>query len=354
MSDATESRVEQLLETPDLAGALESDRFKRFLDHIPVAIAVSEIGPGERIVYVNLEFERITGQAAGDVEHQPWTFLEGVAAPPDDTRSLGEAVSAEQDYLGVFTVQRGGSPAEVDVWSNVILNDEHEPVFRLIALADARHCGEVAAMERQVAEKDTILRELQHRVRNNLQMITALVRLEARNVRDSAGEVFDRIAGRVEALGLLYSSMEARGDSETIDLGVYLSQIAASVMGAHATAAVSLDLKVDPAVVSVNIAMPTGLAVNELLTNALKHAFVDREGGTIRLECALDGNVCRVVVADDGVGLPHGVSWPQAGKMSAMIVHALRENAGADVDVASRPGEGLAVTILFPLGAPDA
>jgi two-component sensor histidine kinase len=225
-------------------------------------------------------------------------------------------------------------------------------VFRLIALARAHRCGgEFAAMERRVAEKDTMLRELQHRVRNNLQMITALVRLEARNIRESAGERFERIAGRVEALGLLYNSMETRGDSESIDLGAYVSQIAASVMGAHASEGVHLDLQIDATPVSVNIAMPTGLAVNELITNALKHAFVGREGGVIRLECAAKGDSCRVVVADDGAGLPPGTHWPQAGKISAMIVHALRENAGAEVEIDSRPGEGVTVAITFPRSA---
>jgi two-component sensor histidine kinase len=209
-------------------------------------------------------------------------------------------------------------------------------------------------MERRVAEKDVMLRELQHRVRNNLQMITALVRLEARNIRESAGERFERIAGRVEALGLLYNSMEARGDGETIDLGVYVSQIAASVMSAHASEGVHLDLQIDVTPVSVNVAMPTGLAVNELITNALKHAFVGRQGGVIRLGCAADGGRCRVVVADDGAGLPEGTQWPQPGKISAMIVHALRENAKAEVEIESRLGEGVTVTITFPRSPTEA
>ena len=73
----------------------------------------------------------------------------------------------------------------------------------------------------------------------------------------------------------------AQGDE--IDLGVYLSQIASAVMRSHAVEGIRLDLKVDTYPVSVNVAMPTGLVVNELLTNALKHAFAGRDGGTITL-----------------------------------------------------------------------
>jgi PAS domain S-box-containing protein len=343
----TESQVDRLLETPDLADALESDHFKRFLDHVPVAIAVAELRPVECIVYVNLEFERLTGWKSGQAEGRPWSDLNGQAAAPADDRRLGHAVSHEQDYLGVFALRPESGPVEVDVWSNVIRGDDGEAVFRLIALAEVDRSAEPPDMERRLAEKDVLLRELQHRVRNNLQMITALVRLEARNVRETAGARFERLAGRIEALSLLYDRMEQAQGEQTVDLGAYLSQIAASLMGAHAVEGVHLDLAIDSLPASANIAMPLGLAVNELMTNALKHAFPGREAGTIALECRAEGDGGVVRVSDDGVGLPPGVSWPQPGKMGAMIVHALEQNAGAKIEVASEPGHGVSVTIRF-------
>src|SRR6185503_4214177 len=188
----------------------------------------------------------------------------------------------------------------------------------------------------------------QHRVKNNLQMITALIRLEARNAMgrlDSAP--FDRLAGRIESLQLLYKSLAEDSQNQEVDLGTYVSQIAASVMGTHAVEGIRLDLKVDAYPVSVNVAMPTGLVVNELLTNSLKHAFKGRDGGTITVHCITDEIGCRVVVADDGVGLPEGVQWPKRGKLGALIVRSLRENAKADLKVESTPGEGMRVTIVF-------
>src|SRR5581483_337036 len=108
-----------------------------------------------------------------------------------------------------------------------------------------------------------------------------------------------------------------------------------------------LDLKVDAYPVSVNVAMPTGLVVNELLTNALKHAFSGREGGTITLHSLSDGNGCQIVVADDGNGLPEGTEWPRRGKLSSLIVQSLRENAKAGLEVESKPGSGMKVKITF-------
>src|SRR5687767_13046937 len=343
-------QVEDLLDTPDLAHALESDRFKQFLDHVPVAIAVSELRAPECVVYANLEFERLSGMGSAEIVGQGWDSLPGRGHAEDDVRSLGEAVAGEQEYVGVFQIESAGGARTVDAWSNLIEDDDGTPRFRLVALAEAGQRSEAhrEELERLIEEKDTLLRELQHRVKNNLQMITALIRLEARNLPDDAtGSRFDRLAGRIEALALLYRSLSDDIEAESIDLGVYLSEIASAVMRAHAPEGIRLDLKVDTWPVSVNVAMPTGLVVNELLTNALKHAFVGRDGGTITLHSLVEAGGCRVVVADDGVGLAADDAWPRPGKLGTMIVQSLRQNAKAKLDVRSTPGVGMRVTIFF-------
>ena len=127
--------------------------------------------------------------------------------------------------------------------------------------------------------------------------------------------------------------------------------MASAVLHAHGVEGIRLELKVDSYPVSVNVAMPTGLMVNELLTNAVKHAFIGRDGGTITLESLSDGNGCRIMVADNGNGLPEGVEWPRKGKLSALIVQSLRENAKARINVESKLGQGMRVTIAFTRAA---
>ena len=351
--------VEQLLATPGLADALESDRFKQFLDHVPVAIAVSEVGPSEAITYCNLEFELLTGQPSAKIHGNAWKVLPGVAATHGDDTLLGEAVQSDEEYIGTFTIDRDGNRVDVDAWSNTIESDEGVPMFRLVALASIGQRGQSAAEQyhQLLRDKDVLLRELQHRVKNNLQMITALIRMEARNVPDDeTGERFDRLAGRIQALALLYDLLAVENADDGIDLGVYLSQVASSVMQAHAQEGIRLDLKVDTWPVSINVAMPTGLVVNELMTNALKHAFVGRDGGTITVSSLVSDTGCRVVIADDGVGLPEGKTWPESGKLGAVIAQSLRQNAKAELEVHSAPNEGVRITILFAREAaePDA
>ena len=347
-SEAPPIDLGQLLENPALADALETEQFQQFLDHVPVAIAVSKLKPTERIVYANNAFERLTEEGCRELVGGHWDRLPESRAILDSSRTLSQVLMEERDYVGAFTL--GDAALTVDAWSNLIEDEDGSPLFRLVALVEvsSRHGSVLDELLDQVQEKDTQLRELQHRVKNNLQMITALIRVEAKGVPDrTLGEGFDRLAGRVEALGLLYRALGDGAREDAVDLGVYLSEIASAVMRAHAVEGIHLDMQIDTWPVSIDVAMPAGLVVNELMTNALKHAFVGRDGGTIRLQCTNLSSGCRVVVADDGVGLPPGVSWPRPGKLSALIVRSLQQNANAHIEIQSSPGEGAKATIVF-------
>jgi PAS domain S-box-containing protein len=348
-------RIETLMTTPDLADALDSQQFRRFLDQVPIALIVSEIREGEHIVYANPEFEHLSGQPAAELVGSDWEILRGQLEGPDPQRTLGHAITGSSDFLGTFLIERSNrTPAIVDAYSNLIENDDGTPCYRLAALVDVGEHEQVQRdqLAEKIREKDTLLQEIQHRVKNNLQLITALIRIDARNVRGRlATAAFDRLAGRIEAIQLIYQLLSEHGGVNEVDLGIYLSEVASSVMRAHAVEGIRLDLKVDAYPVSVNVALPTGLVVNELLTNALKHAFVGRDGGTITLHSLSDGNGCRITIADNGVGLPPGVAWPKQGKLGALIVQSLRENARAQLEVQSTPGEGLRVIIVFTRSA---
>ncbi len=342
---------------PELATALESEQFKKFLDQVPIAIAVSDITSVESVVYANPEFEKLCGLSAARLAKESWASLSGSSLNELNDRHLVAAIVEETDFVGTFRLERSedgkpvadGKSVVVDAYSNVIEDDNGKLCFRLVALVDVSAHGEAdkLSMEERIREKDTLLRELQHRVKNNLQMITALIRLETRNAVEPDQKRFERLAGRVDALAILYAALSADEQKDEIDLGVYLSQIASAVMTSHAVEGIRLDMTLDTYPVSINVAMPTGLVVNELLTNSLKHAFKGREGGTITLHSIVNGEGCQVTVADDGIGLPEGETWPKRGKLGALIALSLTENAKAEFDVSSSADRGTKVTIVF-------
>src|SRR5689334_3918662 len=184
----------------------------------------------ERIVYANPEFEKVSGQGSAELEGQPWRVLNGEAEGAHEGRKLGAAVAESGDFIGTFRIDRAGDTAVVvDAYSNIIEDDDGTPAFRLAALVDvtAHERAQREELDQQLREKDTLLREIQHRVKNNLQMITALIRLEARNTSgEQATTRFDRLAGRIESVQLLYQSLsedvgrggEVRSEEHTSEL----------------------------------------------------------------------------------------------------------------------------------------
>ena len=130
-------QVADLLATPGLAGALESERFRHFLDQIPVAIAVAEIRQGERIIYVNPDFEKLSGLAAAEVDHKPWSVLDNRLEIEQADRHLGSAIAEGTDYVGVYRMEgKTGKPAIVDAYSNLIEDDDGTAIYRLAALVN--------------------------------------------------------------------------------------------------------------------------------------------------------------------------------------------------------------------------
>lgn len=349
----TPEQVGELLSSPEMVKAVESDEFRRFLDHVPIAIVISwSITDRERVVYANFAFEGLTGRSAAEIEGKSWSILDNFTHEDDPAITLGNALSTGEDFLGTFRGERpDGTPVLAQAYAGLIEGQDGTDSYRIAALVDVanRERSQRDEFEKQIREKDLLLKELQHRVKNNLQLITALIRLEARAAQRGDSVDLHRLAGRVDTLSLLYQALATDHWGPEVDLGPYLSEIASASVRAHATAGIALDLKVTYCPVSVNVAMPVGLLINELLMNTFKYAFEGRAKGTISLECLCEyAGRYRIIFADDGVGFPSGTTWPNAGKLGALILQTLRENTRQlNFQLESEPGEGSRITIEF-------
>ena len=354
-------QVDQLLGSSKLALALESDRYKHLLDHAPVAVAVSRGSGGEQhVVYINKAFENLMSMAAANVEGLSWTCLDGFLSEDSPAQTLGEAIRDGEDFIGVF---RPAGPVDrlviVQAYASVIESDDGVENFRIAALVDVggRERAQIEQFESQIRDRDMLMRELQHRVKNNLQLITALIRLEARSAAEGETVALARLASRIDALTVLYRTLSAENAPPEIDLGQYLSNVATSVMEVNAIPGVAIDIEAGYCPLSINIAMPAGLLINEMLTNALKYAFVGRNAGQLKLICKQDGGRVTVVVSDDGVGLGENLEWPSPRKLGALILQTLKENAGNVVFRAeSIRGQGTWFTLTLdaaPVAVPN-
>lgn len=183
-----------------------------------------------------------------------------------------------------------------------------EPIEASELLASVRALLRIRAVEaelRQALETNQmLLREVQHRTMNNLQLATSFLDLEARRVTDpSARERFKAATQRIRALATLHSHLYRRGKIGEVDFGAYLTSLLEDIGAANSGSKVRFELDVAPQILSADRALNLGLVVNELVTNALKYAFAGRATGTVTvaLKPAADGRVA-LSIADDGIG----------------------------------------------------
>jgi two-component sensor histidine kinase len=211
-----------------------------------------------------------------------------------------------------------------------------------------RRRAEVALLA-SLHEKEALLKEVHHRVKNNLQVITSLLRLEtSRAAEPSTKLVLRDMQGRIRSMALLHETLYRSGNFARVDLAGYLRQLATQLFRVQNTEPSRIHLTIDlaPAPVDIDQAIPCGLVVNELLTNSLKYAFADGRAGEVRLglERNEDGEI-RLTVIDTGAGLPHDFEARRHRSLGLQLVSDLVRQLAGTLEIG--PGPGASFTAVF-------
>ena len=209
--------------------------------------------------------------------------------------------------------------------------------FRLLAKAAATNIE----LERRVQEKDLMLSEIHHRVKNSLQVVSSLLRLEAGRIHDAA--VLDMLQitqNRIRSMALIHQTLYQSKDFARVDFHAFLQSFIPTLIQSYSIhpEEISLDFHVAEIHLPIDAAIPCGLIVNELISNALKHAFPDRRRGKICVEFAeKQGNCAILSVKDDGVGVPADFSFEESDTLGIQLVYMLAGQLGGSVTVERAP-----------------
>ena len=341
---------------------------------VPLAMVLTDPRQDDNpITYVNQAFERITLYSRRFAVGRNCRFLQGEDTTEGTVEEIRQGLKGESDInVDLVNYKADGTP----FMNRLMISPIHSETGELIAFlgvqrelpndSKGRIIDSRAATNRPV--QDVMLAEVQHRVKNHLTMIVSMIRLQAE--KRVTKKSFKALSHRIESLALLYDELSGNSledqAAETVPAGAYLSRVCSTLNALDGRGSVRVNVDCDEIDLPVDLTARLGLLATELITNALEHAFKGRDEGAIRIRFhrRSDGG-WRLVVEDDGVGLPEGSSWPWATQahnaateedvtqeiaegerpgLGGMIITSLAKSVGADLDVQSGRG-GTTVSI---------
>ncbi|MCJ2034614.1 PAS domain-containing protein [Methylobacterium sp. J-068] len=321
------------------------------------------------IVWANDAFLALTGYSWREIEGRNCRMLQGPDTDPRAVSRLREAVSAGRPIeIELINYRKDGT----SFWNGMTVAPVHDAAGRIVhfysAQADmtGKHHHEVAMkdandeLERRVGEqtahlraaleqKTALLHEVDHRVKNNLQVISSLMLLKARRTpRGEARDALQGMAERIGALSTVHRMLYSTGDVTRFDLREFAEDFVSELVAGIDSDRTAVSAEIDSIAVSAAMAAPLALMLHELATNAVRHAFPDSRPGRITITAQRSDSGLRMLIEDDGVGMAGGIPNP-AGFGRSLVEMVVRQLHG--VIAWSDVSPGTRVEITVPLDA---
>ncbi|HEX6895021.1 MAG TPA: histidine kinase dimerization/phosphoacceptor domain -containing protein [Bryobacteraceae bacterium] len=322
-----------------------NDPLARILDLADDAII--SVDQSQRIILFNQGAEKIFGYTPEEIRGKPLDILLPAALADTHKRHIEEfgASTVVARRMGERREIRGRRksgiefPAEASISK---VNAGGRMMFTVILRDVTERMLNEERIRASLREKEALLKEIHHRVKNNLQVISSLLGLQSRAVVDpETRKMFQESQDRIHSMALLHESLYQSHNLAEINFPDYIRQLAAHLFHSYGVAAerIHLQTELDDLSLHLDAAVPCGLIINELISNSLKYAFPDGRQGKIRIELrGLSDHTTRLVVADNGVGLRADVDWVNTRSLGLRLVRSLAQQLGAELEVNTAAG----------------
>ncbi len=315
--------------------------------------AVISVDNEERILLFNQSAERIFGYTPMELVGRSLDIL--LPSRPvalhrqhvEEAASLGTLHLRKDNRIEIRARHKDGAEFTVEA-SISIVGVNGGRMFTVILRDVTQRLADNDKLHHVLREQEGLLREIHHRVKNNLQVVSSLLGLQFRDAADDGiRKMFQESQNRIHSMALLHEILYQSNAFSRVNLPDYIRQIATHLFSSYGIGGDRIRLLTNLETVSLNVdaAVPCGLIVNELISNSLKYAFPDGRRGEVRVELlARRDGMAQLVVADNGVGLHADCDWATAQSLGWRLVRSLAEQLGAEVEVKSAAGTEIQLT----------
>lgn len=313
-------------------------RFKGIVEGAGDAIYITDMAG--RILEANAEAEKQTGYSRDELLTMSARHLDTLFSTPLAVEGvLHDLSTCNKASFETVHQRKDGTEFPVDL-RVVRLEFGEETVLIGIARDITERKLYDHKMESALREKEILLREIHHRVKNNLQIISSLLSLQEQHVDNlAASDVLAESRGRIVAMAMIHEQLYISNDFSEIEIGSFLHRFLASIRSTYrSNSNIQIRIEACSATLMLDQAIPFSLILNELVTNAYKHAFPGGRSGSIEIITRLVDGDLACTVKDDGVGLPEGFSLPETTTLGLKIVYLLVNQLRGEITVRSSGG----------------
>ncbi len=327
----------------------ESEAMLRLvIDHLPAMIGYWDSDGCNRLA--NADYRRWFGKTPEEIHGRRIDELLGPALYAKNQPFIQRALAGERQEFDRTIPGPDGIVRHSHASYVPDLRDGRVEGFVVLVTDVTDRVNSEHELARALAERETLLKEVYHRVKNNLQVVQSLLSLQCRTVADeSAREALADTAQRVSAMALVHEHLYQAPSLADVQLASYVSALLRQVVNGHGQGGlVRVQGDVADLAVGPDAAVPLGLLLTELVVNSLKHAFTDGRGGTVTVSVQpLDGGV-RVAVSDDGRGLPAEPAGHQPPTLGRQLAAGLARQLGGELHYDAAPGGGTVAWVQLP------
>ncbi|MDO9036245.1 MAG: PAS domain S-box protein, partial [Methanoregula sp.] len=329
----------------DITGRKQAEEalhlFKDLVEHSTDAIGMST--PEGRHYYQNKAFDRMFG-GIGDIPPETVYVDKAIGKQVFDTIMGGGSWQGE-----VKMFRSDGTIMDILLSAYAIRNQDGR-IIGLVGLhtdiTEQKHTGD--KIKASLDEKVLLLREIHHRVKNNLQIIISLVNLQMRQIDDERlKQVMAETQNRVRAMAFVHEKLYQSEDISHIDLANYTRFLVSHLFSFYGVDSrqVALNVDIGKIMLSIDTTIPLGLILNELISNALKHAFPNGRTGTLSITVREEDKALYLTIKDDGIGVPADFDWRNAETLGLRLVCSLVEQLDGTIELDRSVGTAFTIVV---------